>query len=80
MACYFTFYKVDHTFDNSRWFCIFSNKQSSTVEQKRKILSFVFSNLYLEGENIRYELNKPFDKLVNMVGCKDWWSIGDSNS
>jgi site-specific DNA recombinase len=54
--------------------------KSSKVEQKRKILKFVFSNLYLEGENISYELNKPFNKLVTMASCQDWWSIGDSNS
>jgi site-specific DNA recombinase len=54
--------------------------KSSKVEQKRKIISFVFSNLFLEGENIRYELNRPFDKLLGMGACKSWWSIGDSNS
>jgi site-specific DNA recombinase len=54
--------------------------KSSKVEQKRKIISFVFSNLYLDGENISYELQKPFDKLVGLNTCKTWWSIGDSNS
>lgn len=54
--------------------------KSSKVEQKRKIINFVFSNLYLEGEKIGYELNRPFDKLIALGTCKTWWSIGDSNS
>lgn len=54
--------------------------KSSKVEQKRKIINFVFSNLYLEGEKIGYELNRPFDKLIALGACKSWWSIGDSNS
>lgn len=53
--------------------------KSSKVEQKRKILSLVFSNLWLEGRNVRYELNKPFDKIVNLPESKVWWAILDSN-
>ncbi len=56
-----------------------STFKSSKVEQKRKILSLVFSNLWLEGQNVRYELNKPFDKIVNLPECKEWWAILDSN-
>jgi site-specific DNA recombinase len=54
--------------------------KSSKVEQKRKILSFVFSNLWLEGKKVGYELNRPFDKLIALGDSKVWWSIGDSNS
>lgn len=54
--------------------------KSSKVEQKRKIISFVFSNLWLEGQKISYELNRPFDKLIALSDKKVWWSIGDSNS
>ncbi len=56
-----------------------STFKSSKVEQKRKILSLVFSNLWLEGQNVRYELNKPFDKIVNLPECKEWWAVLDSN-
>jgi site-specific DNA recombinase len=54
--------------------------KSSKVERKRKILSLVFSNIWLDGKNVRYELNKPFDKLANLGGCKEWWAIRDSNT
>ena len=54
--------------------------KSSKVEQKRKIINFVFSNLWLEGKKVGYELNRPFDKLIALQDNKVWWSIGDSNS
>jgi hypothetical protein len=54
--------------------------KSSKVERQRKILSLVFSNIWLDGQNVRYELNKPFDKLVvNLGRCKEWWAQQDSN-
>ncbi len=53
--------------------------KGSKVEQKRKIINFVFSNLTLNGREIHYELNRPFDKLVDLAECKEWWRIPDSN-
>lgn len=53
--------------------------KSSKVEQKRKILGLVFSNLFLDGREIGYELNRPFNKLVKMSESKEWWAILESN-
>lgn len=53
--------------------------KSSKVEEKRKVLNFVFSNLFLDGQEVRYELNRPFDKLLDLAVCQEWWRIGDSN-
>ncbi len=53
--------------------------KSSKVEQKRKIISLVLSNLWLDGQEVRYELHKPFDKIVKLTGCKEWWAVLDSN-
>lgn len=53
--------------------------KSSKIDQKRKIIKFLFSNLWLDGENIRYELNKPFDKFANLANDQKWWAVQDSN-
>ena len=39
--------------------------ESSNIEQKRKLINFVFSNLELEGATLRYSLKKPFDLMVD---------------
>ena len=39
--------------------------ESSNIEQKRKLINFVFSNLELEGVTLRYSLKKPFDLMVD---------------
>jgi site-specific DNA recombinase len=49
--------------------------KSSKIEQKRMIINFLFSNLWLDGENITYKLNSPFDKLVNLADDQKWWAI-----
>lgn len=51
--------------------------KSSKIEQKRKIITFLFSNLFLDGENISYELHAPFNKLVNLTGNQKWWPFVD---
>ena len=52
---------------------------SSKIEQKRKIITFLFSNLWLDGEDVRYELHAPFDKLLDLAKGKEWWALLDSN-
>jgi len=39
--------------------------ESSKIEQKRKLINYVFSNLELEGVTLRYSLRKPFDLMVD---------------
>jgi site-specific DNA recombinase len=39
---------------------------SSEVDEKRQIIKLVLSNLEVKGENIVWELHKPFDAMVNL--------------
>ena len=38
--------------------------ESSRIDKKRKILKLVFSNFFLNGQNLSYEIRKPFDMFV----------------
>ncbi len=49
--------------------------ERSNIEQKRKLISFVFSNLELKGTTLQYSLKKPFDLMVNCSTYQEW--LGD---
>ena len=53
--------------------------ESSKIEQKRKLINYVFSNLELEGVTLRYTLRKPFDLMVDCSTRSDWLGHKDSN-
>jgi site-specific DNA recombinase len=53
--------------------------ESSKIEQKRKLINYVFSNLELEGVTFRYSLRKPFDLMVDCSTRSDWLGHKDSN-
>ena len=53
--------------------------ESSKIEQKRKLINFVFSNLELKGATLRYSLKKPFDLMVDCTTYNDWLRRRDSN-
>ena len=38
--------------------------KSSRIDKKRRILNLVFSNFFLNGSNLSYELKRPFDLFV----------------
>lgn len=38
--------------------------KSSGIETKRKILKLVFPNFYLDGQNLSYNIRKPFDLFI----------------
>lgn len=38
--------------------------ESSRIDRKRKILKLVFSNFFLNGSNLSYDIRKPFDMFV----------------
>ena len=38
---------------------------SSEVEEKRQLIKLVLSNLRIEDENVVYDVQKPFDLIVN---------------
>lgn len=46
--------------------------KSSEVEQKRQLIKLVLSNLRIEGENMLYEAQKPFDMLLKNADCVSW--------
>ena len=45
---------------------------SSKVDQKRKLISFVLSNVSLEGKKLVYKLNEPFDAIVQANKELNW--------
>ena len=49
--------------------------QRSKVEQKRKLISLVFSNLRLNGKMLDYTMRSPFDLMVNRPNHASW--LGD---
>ncbi|MDP3012443.1 MAG: hypothetical protein Q8N27_06960, partial [Candidatus Hydromicrobium sp.] len=46
--------------------------ESSKTEQKRQLISFLLSNLQLKGKTLLYDVNKPFDAILNANKCSDW--------
>ncbi|GJM15105.1 MAG: hypothetical protein DHS20C13_04320 [Thermodesulfobacteriota bacterium] len=53
--------------------------ESSKIEQKRKLINYVFSNLELESATLRYSLRKPFDLMVDCSTRSGWLGHKDSN-
>jgi site-specific DNA recombinase len=53
--------------------------ERSTIEEKRQLLGYVFSNLEMKGVSLRYSLKKPFDLFVDLAGSKEWLLEQDSN-
>ena len=51
--------------------------ESSKIEEKRKLLGLVFSNLQLEGPTLRYTLRKPFDLFAGTLNRQDWCALAD---
>ena len=51
--------------------------ESSKVEQKRKLINFLLSNLRLKGKTLEFELRKPFDVLVNLDYRSNWLATVD---
>ena len=38
--------------------------KSSRIDKKRRILNLVFSNFFLNGSNLSYELKRPIDLFI----------------
>lgn len=49
--------------------------ERSNNEQKRKLVSLVFSNLHLNGKMLDYTMRSPFDLMVNRPNHASW--LGD---
>lgn len=52
---------------------------SSTIDEKRQLLGYVFSNLELEGSKLVYTLQKPFNLFADLGTCQEWRPRVDSN-
>lgn len=44
----------------------------STIDQKRQLLAFAFSNLKLEGKKLVYSMRSPFDLMLNRTTHSAW--------
>jgi hypothetical protein len=53
--------------------------ERSKTEQKRELVSFVFSNLQLRGKKLDFSLRSPFDLMVNRSDYPSWLGDLDSN-
>lgn len=53
--------------------------ESSTTDEKRQLIGYLFSNLELEGGKLRYSLKKPFDLLTDLGSYQEWLPGPDSN-
>ncbi len=53
--------------------------ESSTIDEKRQLIGYVFSNLEMEGATLCYSLKKPFDLFVNLASYQEWRPLRDSN-
>ena len=46
--------------------------ESSEVEQKRQLIKLLLQNLRIEGENMLWEVKKPFDLILNLGDRSEW--------
>ena len=52
---------------------------SSEIDRKRKILKLVFPNFWLDGQNLLYNIKKPFEELLKGAYHLLNWAGVDSN-
>lgn len=53
--------------------------KSSEVEQKRQLIKLLLSNLCLSGKNLVFDVEKPFDLILNCSDHQVWYARQDSN-
>ena len=46
--------------------------ESTSVEQRRYLLDFVFSNLKLDGKILELQFRQPFDAIVKVQKSNEW--------
>jgi hypothetical protein len=51
----------------------------SEVEEKRELLKLTLSNLTLDGKTVRFQVQKPFDTILEHADGMLWGGIWDSN-
>jgi 5-methylthioribose kinase len=50
----------------------------NVIEEKRKLVNFVFATLELKGVTLCYSLKKPFDHMVALTTCQEWLAVIDT--
>ena len=45
---------------------------NSTIDEKRQLLGYTFSNLELDGSTLRFSLRKPFNLFANLASSQEW--------
>lgn len=53
--------------------------ESSSMDKKRKLLSFLVSNITIKDGKAHYCLQSPFHELVKLAENDKWWAVEDSN-
>jgi hypothetical protein len=53
--------------------------ESSKIDEKRKLIGFVFSNLSIRGTKLEFSLRKPFNLFLNIGEYQEWLGRLDSN-
>lgn len=53
--------------------------ESSTIDEKRQLIGYVFSNLELEGAKLRFALKKPFNLFGDLTSNQEWRPLRESN-
>src|SRR6185437_2816742 len=51
---------------------------SSTIEDKRRTVNFVFANLSLKGDKLLYSLREPMNEFVNCTDISKWRTLIDT--
>lgn len=50
--------------------------ESSTIDEKRQLIGYLFSNLEMEGSRLCYSLEKPFNLFQNLATYQEWRPYG----
>ena len=53
--------------------------ESSSMDKKRKLMSFLLSNITIKFASVCYSLKEPFSSLSNLDENVKWWAVEDSN-
>jgi site-specific DNA recombinase len=53
--------------------------ESSSMDKKRKLMSFLLSNITINSSSVCYSLKEPFNSLTNIAENSKWWAVEDSN-
>ena len=49
--------------------------ESSKIAEKRQLINFMFSNLRMNGEKLRFSLKKPFHLMADLTSHHEWLPI-----